>query len=83
MTSSKRDNCSSAKVLSVSSDCAKWVIAPSSRNDFSRQSFQQRQRLVPAHAVAAHAGVDFDVDGNAFARGGGDAGQLADRVRVR
>ena len=44
--------------------------------------FQQGQGLVPAHPVAAHAGVDFEVDGNALAGGGGQAGQLVDGVRL-
>ena len=43
--------------------------------------FDERQRFVPAHAVAAHAGVDFHMHRHAFAGGGGDVGELADGVR--
>ena len=43
--------------------------------------FDERQRLVPAHAEAAHAGVDFQMHRHAFAGGGGGAGEFADGVR--
>ena len=45
--------------------------------------FDERQRLVPAHAVTAHAGVDFDVDRHAVCRSPPRClRQLADGVRL-
>jgi hypothetical protein len=48
---------------------------------FGANLFDERQRFVPAHAVAAHAGVDFHMHRHPFAMGGGDPRELADGVR--
>ncbi len=43
--------------------------------------FDERQRLVPAHAIAAHAGVNFQMHRHPFAVGGGDLRQLANGMQ--
>ena len=43
--------------------------------------FDERQRLVPAHAEAAHAGVDFHMHRHTFVGGRGGAGEFADGMR--
>jgi hypothetical protein len=43
--------------------------------------FGERERLGPAHAIAAHAGIEFHVHRHAFALAGGHLGELADSVR--
>ena len=49
---------------------------------FRDNFFDERQRLVPAHAVTAHAGVDFDVNRNPLAELRRDFRQRADGVRL-
>ena len=48
---------------------------------FRDHLFEERQGLVPAHAVAAHAGVDFDMNRHLFAQLRRDFGEGADIVR--
>ena len=52
------------------------------RQRFFRDNFfDERQRFVPAHAVTAHASMDFDVNRNLLAEFRRDFGERADVVR--